>query len=146
MKISISGLQLIKNYEGCSLDAYQDVKGIWTIGYGWTGNVNGMPLKAGVSISATQAEELLTLAADSAVRAVNNLLKVAVNQPQFDALVSFTYNVGSGALKSSTLLKKLNMEDFEGAADEFLRWNKAGAVVIRGLTRRRQDERNLFLS
>ncbi|WP_312069487.1 lysozyme, partial [Acinetobacter sp.] len=76
---------------------------------------------------------------------VNNLVKVPLSQNQFDALVSLTYNIGSTAFKNSTLLKKLNAKDYAGAADQFLRWNKGGGKVLKGLVRRREAERALFL-
>ncbi|EDH9820259.1 TPA_asm: lysozyme, partial [Salmonella enterica subsp. enterica serovar Typhimurium] len=77
---------------------------------------------------------------------VSRLVKVKLTQGQFDALVSFAYNLGARTLSSSTLLRKLNSGDYAGAADEFLRWNKAGGKVLNGLTRRREAERALFLS
>ncbi len=80
------------------------------------------------------------------VKAVNNAVTVPLNQDQFDALVSFTFNLGEGNLKSSTLLKKVNAGDFAGAAQEFQRWNKAGGKVLPGLTRRRACEALLFQS
>lgn len=135
-----NGLQLIKSFEGLRLEAYQDAVGVWTIGYGTTRNVT-----PGMKISQAKAEEFLQDDLERFEKAVNEAITVSINDNQFSALVAFTYNVGSGALRSSTLRKKLNQGDTLGAADEFLRWNKAGGRVLAGLTRRRRAERALFL-
>ena len=94
----------------------------------------------------TEAERLLKTGLVSYESDVSRLVKVGLTQGQFDALVSFTYNLGARTLSTSTLLRKLNAGDYAGAADEFLRWNKAGGKVLNGLTRRREAERALFLS
>jgi len=141
MKISQKGIDLIKKYEGCKLEAYKDPVGILTIGYGHTGNVT-----SGMRISQSEADSFLISDLAKFEKAVSQYVKVNLNQSMFDALVSFTYNVGSGNLKNSTLLKLLNNGDFSGAADEFLKWNKAGGKVLAGLTKRRNEERNLFMS
>ncbi|MEM9807132.1 MAG: lysozyme [Cyanobacteria bacterium P01_D01_bin.56] len=135
-----SGVSLIKSFEGLRLRAYQDAVGVWTIGYGTTRGV-----KPGQEISEAQAESLLKTDLNRFERAVNQSVRIPINDNQFAALVSFTYNVGSGALKSSTLLKKLNRRDVYGASNEFLRWNRAGGRVLAGLTRRRKAERAMFL-
>ena len=135
-----NGLRLIKSFEGLRLTAYQDAVGVWTIGYGTTRNV-----RRGMRISRDQAEAFLQEDLVRFEKAVSDAVKVPINDNQFSALVSFTYNVGSGALRSSTLLKKLNRGDINGAANEFPRWNKAGGRVLAGLTRRRNAERALFL-
>ncbi len=135
-----NGLRLIKSFEGLRLNAYQDAVGVWTIGYGTTRNV-----RRGMSISRDQAEKFLQNDLVRFEKAVNDAVKIPINDNQFSALVSFTYNVGSGALRSSTLLKKLNNRDINGAANELPRWNKAGGRVLAGLTRRRNAERALFL-
>ncbi|MEO1401220.1 MAG: lysozyme [Cyanobacteria bacterium J06635_1] len=139
-RTNANGLQLIKSFEGLRLEAYQDAVGVWTIGYGTTRNVT-----PGMKISQDKAEEFLRDDLDRFEKAVNEAITVPINDNQFSALVAFTYNVGSGALRSSTLRKKLNQGDTHGAADEFLRWNKAGGRVLAGLTRRRRAERALFL-
>lgn len=146
MQTSEKGIALIKQFEGCKLTAYQDSVGIWTIGYGWTQPVDGKPIRAGMTIKQETAERLLKTGLVSYESDVSRLVKVGVTQEQFDALVSFTYNLGARSLSTSTLLRKLNAGDYAGAADEFLRWNKAGGKVLNGLTRRREAERALFLS
>lgn len=146
MQISDKGIALIKEFEGCKLTAYQDSVGVWTIGYGWTQPVDGKPIRAGMTINQETAERLLKTGLVSYESDVSLLVKVGMTQGQFDALVSFTYNLGSRSLSTSTLLRKLNAGDYAGAADEFLRWNKAGGKVLNGLTRRREAERALFLS
>ena len=146
MQTSEKGIALIKQFEGCKLTAYQDSVGIWTIGYGWTQPVEGKPIRAGMTIKQETAERLLKTGLVSYESDVTRLVKVGLSQGQFDALVSFTYNLGARSLSTSTLLRKLNAGDYAGAADEFLRWNKAGGKVLNGLTRRREAERALFLS
>ena len=146
MQTSDKGISLIKQFEGCKLTAYQDSVGVWTIGYGWTQPVDGKPIRAGMTINQETAERLLKTGLVSYESDVSRLVKVGLTQGQFDALVSFTYNLGARSLSTSTLLRKLNAGDYAGAADEFLRWNKAGGKVLNGLTRRREAERALFLS
>lgn len=146
MQTSEKGIALIKQFEGCKLTAYQDSVGVWTIGYGWTQPVDGKPIRAGMTIKQETAERLLKNGLVSYESDVSRLVKVGVNQGQFDALVSLTYNLGARSLSTSTLLRKLNAGDYAGAADEFMRWNKAGGKVLNGLTRRREAERALFLS
>lgn len=149
MITSEKGIRLIKQFEGCRLTAYPDPGtggAPWTIGFGWTHPVDGKPVRPGMTIDQATADRLLKT---GLVGYENDVLKVArvkLTQGQFDALVSFAYNVGSRALSTSTLLKKLNAGDITGAADEFLRWNKAGGKVLNGLTHRREAERALFLS
>ena len=146
MQTSDKGIALIKEFESCKLTAYQDSVGVWTIGYGWTQPVDGKPIRAGMTIKQETAERLLKTGLVSYESDVSRLVKVALTQGQFDALVSFTYNLGARSLSTSTLLRKLNASDYSGAADEFLRWNKAGGKVLNGLTRRREAERALFMS
>ncbi|KLR31087.1 muraminidase [Enterobacter kobei] len=146
MQTSDKGIALIKQFEGCKLTAYQDSVGVWTIGYGWTQPVDGKPIRAGMTIKQETVERLLKTGLVSYESDVSRLVKVGLTQGQFDALVSFTYNLGARSLSTSTLLRKLNAGDYAGAADEFLRWNKAGGKVLNGLTRRREAERALFLS
>lgn len=140
-RINEAGLDLIKDFEGLRLDAYQDAVGIWTIGYGHTSTAY-----PGQRITTAQATALLRQDVANFEDAVTRAVRVPITENQFAALVSFTYNVGSGALNSSTLLRKLNAGDTLGAANEFLRWNRAGGRVLAGLTRRREAERSLFLS
>lgn len=146
MQISDKGSSLIKQFEGLRLTAYQDSVGVWTIGYGWTQPVDGKPIRPGMTIKEETAERLLRTGLVGYESDVSKLVKVKLTQGQFDALVSFAYNLGTRALSTSTLLQKLNAGDYAGAADEFPRWNKAGGKVLPGLMRRREAERALFLS
>lgn len=149
MQTSDKGIKNIKDFEGCSLTAYPDPGtggAPWTIGYGWTHPVDGKPVKRGMTIDQPTADRLLKTGLVGYENDVLKVAKVKLTQGQFDALVSFAYNVGSRALSTSTLLRKLNDGDVNGAADEFLRWNKAGGKVLNGLTSRREAERALFLS
>lgn len=145
MRISDKGLNLIKEFEGCRLNAYKCAAGVWTIGYGHTGEVNGKAICNGLTITQKQADELLRGDMQVFENTVNTVVTVPITQNMFDALVSFSFNVGGGALRKSTLLKKLNSKDYTGAADEFAKWNKAGGQVLKGLVRRRKAERALFL-
>ena len=149
MQISNNGIALIKRFEGCRLTAYPDPGtggDPWTIGYGWTGKVDGNPIKPGMKIDDATADRLLRTGVVSFDQAVSKMLKVTVTQNQYDALVSLAYNIGTRALSTSTLMKKLNAGDVKGAADEFLRWNRSGGKVMAGLTNRRKAEREVFLS
>lgn len=146
MNISKNGINLIKQFEGCYLTAYKCPAGVWTIGYGTTEPINGKKICAGMKITQAQADELLVKNLKVYEDAVNNYTKVKLNQNQYDALVSFTYNCGCGAYKTSTLLIKLNKGDYQGAADQLPLWNKSGGKVLKGLVRRRAAERKLFLT
>ena len=146
MRVSENGINLIKQFEGCRLTAYQDSVGVWTIGYGWTQSVDGNPVAKGMVITQQKADDLLKQGVVQYENGVNSLVKVQLNQNQLDALVDFAYNLGVNALKGSTLLKKLNTGDYAGAANEFTKWNKAGGKELAGLTRRREAEKSLFLS
>ena len=137
--LSQNGLDLIKGFEGLRLSAYQDSAGVWTIGYGHTGNV-----KPGDRITQAQAEDLLQKDTAWAQQAVRDQVKVPLTQGQFDALTSFTFNLGAGALAKSTLLNKLNAGDYAGAQAEFGKWVHAGGQVLQGLVRRRAAEAELF--
>lgn len=140
MQSSVNCINLIKRYEGLRLTAYKCPSGVWTIGYGHTKGV-----KKGMKISPNKA---LTLLKEDLVvyeNAVNKYVKVPLKQNQFDALVSFTFNCGVGAFRTSTLLKKLNKKDYNGASNEFSRWNKSNGKVLKGLVRRRKEEKVLFL-
>ncbi|ECI2457664.1 lysozyme [Salmonella enterica subsp. enterica] len=144
MKTGSEGISLIKQFEGCRLNAYPDPAtggAPWTIGYGHTGN----DVRPGMVWTQVQADSALISDLAQCERAISRLVKVTLTQNQFDALVSFVFNVGSGNLQSSTLLRKLNSGDYRGAADEFPRWNKADGKVMAGLTKRRAAERELFL-
>jgi hypothetical protein len=145
MSLGQNGLDLIKNFEGLRLEAYQDSIGIWSIGVGSI-RINGQPVQQGMVITEDQANQLLTEELNHFVEIINQVVQVDLTQNQFDALVSFTYNLGDGNLRKSTLLRKLNAGDYQGAADEFPKWDRAGGQVIAGLLRRRNAERDLFLS
>ena len=138
-------MRLIKESEGCVLKAYPDPATggePWTIGYGHTGS----DVRPGKVIDQAEADRLLDEDVDLFERGVNRLVDVDLTQGQFDALVCFAFNLGLGALQQSTLLKLLNAGDYEGAAKQFLRWDKAGGKVMAGLTKRRQAESELFLA
>lgn len=141
MKPSTACFDLIKHFEGVKLNAYQDSVGVWTIGVGHT----GADVTPGKAISASEALKLLESDADAAASGVSAILPGVVTQCQFDALVSFAFNLGVSALAQSTLLKKLNAGDVQGAADEFPRWVHAGGQTLEGLVKRRAAERALFL-
>ncbi|MAW81122.1 MAG: hypothetical protein CMI63_12865 [Parvularcula sp.] len=146
MRTSENGVELIKRFEGLELEAYQDIAGIWTIGYGHT----GPDVEPGMKISEREAEEMLRRDLKPREQAVESAVKVPLNQNEFDALVSFVYNVGASAFRGSTALKRLNKGDRAGAADALTWWNKAtvGGVLreVMGLTRRRAAEKALFLT
>lgn len=134
-----AGLALIKQYEGCKLKAYKCPAGIWTIGYGRTTKV-----KAGDTCSQTQADAWLIEEYDAFERQVLALVKVPLTANQLGALVSFTYNLGAQSLKESTLRRLLNEGDYDGAASQLPRWNKAAGRVLKGLVKRRAAEAALF--
>ncbi|AXE34815.1 lysozyme [Chromobacterium phragmitis] len=140
MHINAAGLNLIKQFEGLRLIAYQDAVGIWTIGYGHT----GPDVAPGKTITQLQADQLLQNDLARFESGVSNLVKVPLNANQFSALVSFSYNLGLGNLQNSTLLRLLNQRDYAGAAGQFPRWDKAGGRVLPGLSRRRLAEQALF--
>lgn len=143
---------LIKEFEGLhkkvgdKIHAYLDPIGIPTIGWGSIRHPDGRKVAMGDVITLEQAQKYLEHEVSSFVTAVEQACKVPVNDNQFCALVSFSYNVGAGALRSSTLLKRLNAGEYLAAAEEFAKWNKAGGKVLAGLTRRRKAEKDLFLS
>lgn len=143
MRVSDNGLALIKKFEGCRLTAYADVGGVWTIGWGQT----GPDVVEGLTITQAQADARLRAEVDRFANGVLAELKVPVNQNQFDALVSFAYNIGLGAFRSSTLLKLLNdRTQVSIVASEFTKWNKVNGKPIEGLSRRREAEKQLFLT
>lgn len=144
-EINQNGLDLIKHFEGLYLNAYLDPVNIWTIGYGHTGlqHQDGTVYK-GRKVTEEEAEELLKHDLRNFSKRVESFTKgIPLNDDEFAALVSFDFN--TGGLGKSTLLKKLKAQKYQEAADEFLKWNKAGGKVLAGLTRRRKSERNLFL-
>lgn len=146
--LSKKGFDFIKGWEALRLKAYLDGGGVWSIGWGHTKGV-----REGLVITREDAEDFLIEDVWYFETGVRDLVKVPLTQEQFDALVSFSFNVGldqdeddkAEGLGDSTLLKKLNKGDYEGAADELPKWNKDNGKVVRGLTRRRAAERTLFL-
>ncbi|MGL5716723.1 MAG: lysozyme [Paraclostridium sp.] len=139
MKTSQKGIDLIKSFEGCRLETYKCSANVNTIGYGTTKGV--VP---GMKISLLEAEEMLKRDLIYFERWVEKLIEVELTQNQFDALVSFTYNLGEGALKNSTLRKFLNDKRYDLVPGQFLRWNMAGGKVLNGLVRRREAEAKMF--
>lgn len=140
MRISETGLDLIKHFEGLRLKAYKCPAGVWTIGYGST----GPHVEEGTTITEGWADALLRKDVERFEKGVEELVKVDLAQDEFDALVAFSFNVGLVNLKTSTLLRKLNQGDYASAALEFPKWNKAAGKVLPGLTRRREAESRLF--
>ena len=147
MKINSKGIQLIKTFEGCLLNAYLDSVKIATIGYGATYYQNGSKVKIGDKITQEQANELLVFHLAVFADGVDDLIDSEINENQFAALVSFAFNLGLGNLKKSTLLKKVNANpNDKSIALEFMKWNKAGGKVLSGLTRRRKSESDLYFT
>ena len=146
MSVSNKGVDLICEFEGEQLIAYDDGVGIWTIGFGTIKYPNGVRVKKGDTCTLDQAKEYMRHDLIEFEHTVNSSVKVPLNQNQFDALVSLAYNIGSNAFKSSTLVKKLNAGDYQGAADQFNAWVNAGGKRMQGLVNRRDREKLLFLS
>ena len=138
---------MIESFEGCLLKASNKLDGVWTIGYGQTGRYYGKRVRKGMTTTKALAHAWLR---DHSIKtyedAVTQAVKVPLNQNQFDALASFAYNVGVGALKQSTALRKLNAGDYAGAADALTMWTRCNGEVLPGLVRRRKEERALFLT
>lgn len=139
MNISQRGINLIKKYEGLELKAYTCKGGKLTIGWGTTKGVT-----SGMVITIKQAEEFLERDIRYFELWVDKLIDVPLNQNQYDALVSFTYNLGEGALKDSTLRKFLNQGRYDLVPAQILRWNKSKGKILPGLVRRREEESKLF--
>mgnify|MGYP003110991038 FL=1 len=136
----MEGLALIKKFEGCELKAYQCSAGVWTIGYGHTKDV-----VEGMEITQEQAEQMLVDELHEYESYINKYVTVALSQNQFDALVSWVYNLGPANLSASTMLKVLNSGEYEDVPAQMKRWNKAGGKVLDGLIRRREAEACLFI-
>jgi len=139
MKISEDGLELIKKFEGCETTAYQDSVGVWTIGFGHTKGV-----EEGQTCSIEDAESMLADEMDEYEGYINNMVKVELQQHEFDALVAWVYNLGPTNLGESTMLKVLNGGQFDRVPDEMNRWTRAGGKILEGLVRRRQAESLMF--
>lgn len=138
-KIAKPGLDLIKHYEGFRADAYRCPANVWTIGYGHTKGV-----KEGDKVTRDGGTKFLQEDVKDAEDGVKNFVSVDLTQNQYDALVSFIFNLGTGNFVKSTLLKKLNARDYAGCAGQFGLWNKAGGKVLDGLVKRRASELRLF--
>jgi len=139
MQISQEGIALIKKFEGCELKAYKCAAGVWTIGYGSTKGV-----EENDTITQEDADKLLTEEMSEYEGYVNDMVESDLKQNEFDALVSWVYNLGPSNLSSSTLLQKLNNKDWDDVPNQIKRWNKAGGEVLQGLVRRREAEALLF--
>jgi lysozyme len=141
MKYSQACVDLVKSFEGLKLKAYKCPAGVLTIGYGTTKGV-----KPDWVITEFMAEAYLKRDLLEFEKAVNKIINAPLNQNQFDALVSFCYNIGAGAFEKSTLARLINQGHYSKAAEQFLRWNKSNGKILKGLTRRREAERKLFLT
>jgi lysozyme len=147
MKVNKLGIEMMHHFEGCRLEAYQCSGKVWTIGWGNTFYQDKKPVKQGDKITQNQANELFEFVVNEFAIGVKKLLTKKVNENQFSALVCFAYNVGTGNLGKSTLLKKVNANPNDATiANEFLRWNKAGGKELLGLTRRRTAESKLYFT
>ena len=151
MKINTKGIELIKSFEGCKLNAYLDSVNVPTIGFGATFYQNGNKIKLGDKITQQQANELLEFHINKFSSGIIKYLRNDLNDNQFSALVSFAFNLGINSLTISTLLKKVNKNPNDKTiSDEFLKWNKARVkgklAVLTGLTRRRKAESDLYFS
>jgi len=144
MKISKDGLNLIKEFEGVRLTAYKCPADVWTIGIGHTSAAGAPEVKPGMKITLQEAYDILNSDLGQYEDAINKLVKVPLTQNQFDAVVSFVYNVGVGAFQKSTLLKKLNDGQYNAVPGELMKWTKAGGKELPGLVRRRRAEAALW--
>lgn len=154
MQMSQHGLELLEQWEGFKLQVYKDSAGLPTIGVGHlltrseltSGkiNINGVPVQYANGLTQQQVNDLLAKDLKPTEQAVNNGVKVALNQNQFDALTSFTFNVGTGAFAGSTLLKVLNQGQYDQVPTQLLRWTRSGGQVVQGLVNRRNNEIKLW--
>ena len=147
MKVSDKCVNMIKHHEGFVRKPYQDPIGLWTVGVGHLiGDGKKLPKEWNKEFTDEEVDNILCEDLERFEIGIQRLTKVSLTQSQFDALVSFSFNVGLGNFQSSTLRSKLNRGDYEGASNEFPKWRKAGGKILKGLVKRRADERNLFLS
>ena len=147
MHINERGIQIVKSFEGISLEPYLCPASVWTVGFGATAGSDGRPIDPDMEpISETEAEALLLRDLETSEGWISRLIKTALTENQFSALTSFTFNVGCSALMRSTLRMKLNRSEYQGAADEFPKWKFANKRILAGLVRRRAAERALFLA
>lgn len=143
MKLSNNGIAFIKREEGEKLTAYQDSVGVWTIGVGHTGTVDGKSVARGMTIMQSKSTSLLISDLAWVESAINGNVKVPLTQNQYDALCSLVFNIGRNAFTGSTLLRLLNVNNYKGASDQFLQWKRAGSDPDLLLPRRKR-ERELF--
>jgi lysozyme len=142
MIYSKTGLALTETFESCRLIAYQDSRGIWTVGWGHV----GPEVKEGYTVTQVQADCQLTIDMHNAVSAVNRLVDVPLTQEEFDAIVDFIFNCGIGAFGGSTMRALLNQKNYAAAALEFAKWDHANGQIVAGLLRRRIAEEQEFNS
>lgn len=142
MSVPDAAVKLVEEFEGLRLTSYQCPAGIWTCGYGHT----GIGVHPDMAITEEVADEWLRRDLEKAASAVEHMVKVPINDNQKSALISFVFNLGQGSFAGSTLLRLLNDGDYDGAAGQFPRWNKAGGQVLPGLVKRRAAEQSLFLT
>lgn len=145
MKISDSGLAALKREEGCKLTAYPDSRGVWTIGTGHTGRVDGVAVHKGMTITQDTADRLLRDDLSWVEHCIAERVTVPLNQNQYDALCSLIFNIGANAFIGSTVRRQLNAGNYTAAADAFLKWSRAGSNPTI-LAPRRGRERAMFLS
>lgn len=147
MRINQATIELIQEFEGCRLEAYQDSAGYWTIGWGHA-ETSGIPPipKRGMVITQAEADALFMETLERFADRIRPMFKREATPNQFGAMLSLAYNIGTGAFGKSTCLKRFNAGDIEGAAEALTWFNKAGGKVLRGLVRRREAERALFLT
>lgn len=147
MNINQATIDLVKRFEGLRLKSYKDPVGIWTVGYGTTTAAGvGVSVGAGMEITEEQAEEYLRRAMEKFAEQILPSMERKPTENQFGAMLSLAYNIGPGAFRKSTCLRRFNSGDIEGAAEALTWFNKAGGKVLRGLVRRRAAERELFLA
>ena len=147
MQVSDTCIHMIKHHEGVRNEPYQDPIGLWTVGVGHLiGNGKSLPKSWNKTFTDQEVDDLLRADLDRFEAGIERLTSVPLTQGQFDALVSFSFNVGLGNYQASTLRSKLNRGDYEGAANEFPKWRRAGGKILQGLVNRRKDEKNLFES
>lgn len=147
MKLNKTGYDLIKQFEGCKLTAYQDSVGVWTIGYGSTYYENMQKVKQGDKVSQQRANEIFEFVASRFARNVDDIITSKPTQNQFNAVVSLAYNIGLGNFQKSTLLKKLNKNPNDKTIkDEFMKWVNAGGRKLQGLVNRRKKEAEIYYS
>lgn len=147
MNINKATIDLVKDFEGCKLTAYRDPIGVWTIGHGTTARAGlGIIPTAGMTITQAEADQLLADGLNKFADQIRPMINAGLNDNQFGACVSLAYNIGAHAFGTSSALKHINAGDYDKAANAILLWNKAGGKVLKGLVRRREAERKLFLT